>query len=277
MGSLVVPIVAETALSHDRRPRRPQGWRLPSAHVAALHRELGLTDDEAADIEDILGRVPNHLELAMYAVMWSEHCSYKSLPHPPQAPADRGRSGARRPRRERRRPRRRATASPSPSASSPTTTRRPSSPTRARPPARAGSCATSSPWAPAPSPSWTRCASARWTTRGPAGSPRAWSRGSPATATRSACPRSAARSSSTRPTRATRWSTCSASGSCPRSGWCSARPSGEGNLAVLLGLVHRSGRHRRGQRAGLAPASARRPRRTSGPRSRSATPSRRSA
>jgi len=37
-----------------------------------------LTDDEAADIEAILGRVPNHLELAMYAVMWSEHCSYKS-------------------------------------------------------------------------------------------------------------------------------------------------------------------------------------------------------
>ncbi|MGH9106979.1 MAG: phosphoribosylformylglycinamidine synthase subunit PurL [Acidimicrobiales bacterium] len=42
------------------------------------HRQLGLTDDEAADIERILGRRPNHLELAMYAVMWSEHCSYKS-------------------------------------------------------------------------------------------------------------------------------------------------------------------------------------------------------
>jgi phosphoribosylformylglycinamidine synthase len=43
-----------------------------------LHRSLGLTDDEAADIERILGRTPNHLELAMFAVMWSEHCSYKS-------------------------------------------------------------------------------------------------------------------------------------------------------------------------------------------------------
>ena len=43
-----------------------------------LHRALGLTDDEAADIERILGRGPNHLELAMFAVMWSEHCSYKS-------------------------------------------------------------------------------------------------------------------------------------------------------------------------------------------------------
>ncbi len=44
----------------------------------ALHRALGLTDDEAASIAAILGRPPNHVELAMYAVMWSEHCSYKS-------------------------------------------------------------------------------------------------------------------------------------------------------------------------------------------------------
>jgi phosphoribosylformylglycinamidine synthase len=44
----------------------------------AVHRALGLTDDEASAIEKILGRAPNHLELAMYAVMWSEHCSYKS-------------------------------------------------------------------------------------------------------------------------------------------------------------------------------------------------------
>jgi len=43
-----------------------------------LHRQLGLTDEEAASIVRILGREPNHLELAMYAVMWSEHCSYKS-------------------------------------------------------------------------------------------------------------------------------------------------------------------------------------------------------
>src|SRR5258707_3288467 len=43
-----------------------------------LHRSLGLTDDEADDITRILGRPANPLELAMYAVMWSEHCSYKS-------------------------------------------------------------------------------------------------------------------------------------------------------------------------------------------------------
>ena len=45
---------------------------------ASLHRALGLTDDEAAQIDAILGRPPNQLELAMFAVMWSEHCSYKS-------------------------------------------------------------------------------------------------------------------------------------------------------------------------------------------------------
>ncbi|HLX89149.1 MAG TPA: phosphoribosylformylglycinamidine synthase subunit PurL, partial [Acidimicrobiales bacterium] len=50
----------------------------PPADDPSLHRALGLTDDEAARIAEILGRAPNHLELAMYAVMWSEHCSYKS-------------------------------------------------------------------------------------------------------------------------------------------------------------------------------------------------------
>jgi phosphoribosylformylglycinamidine (FGAM) synthase-like enzyme len=43
-----------------------------------LHRQLGMTDDELAAVEAELGREPTHLELAMYSVMWSEHCSYKS-------------------------------------------------------------------------------------------------------------------------------------------------------------------------------------------------------
>ena len=43
-----------------------------------VHRALGLTDDEADEIARILGRPGNQLELAMYSVMWSEHCSYKS-------------------------------------------------------------------------------------------------------------------------------------------------------------------------------------------------------
>ncbi len=43
-----------------------------------LHRALGLTDTELEDIISVLGREPNPLELALYGVMWSEHCSYKS-------------------------------------------------------------------------------------------------------------------------------------------------------------------------------------------------------
>ncbi len=42
------------------------------------HRDLGLTDAEFEDIHARLGRAPNDLELAMFSVMWSEHCSYKS-------------------------------------------------------------------------------------------------------------------------------------------------------------------------------------------------------
>ncbi|MBV7295864.1 phosphoribosylformylglycinamidine synthase subunit PurL [Corynebacterium sp. TAE3-ERU12] len=39
---------------------------------------LGLKDDEYQRIREILGRRPTDAELAMYSVMWSEHCSYKS-------------------------------------------------------------------------------------------------------------------------------------------------------------------------------------------------------
>ncbi|QUH05458.1 phosphoribosylformylglycinamidine synthase subunit PurL [Saccharopolyspora erythraea] len=42
------------------------------------YAELGLKDDEYARIREILGRRPTDAELAMYSVMWSEHCSYKS-------------------------------------------------------------------------------------------------------------------------------------------------------------------------------------------------------
>jgi phosphoribosylformylglycinamidine synthase len=47
--------------------------------VQPLHRRLGVTDEELDAIRDRLGgRDPNELELAMFSVMWSEHCSYKS-------------------------------------------------------------------------------------------------------------------------------------------------------------------------------------------------------
>lgn len=42
------------------------------------NRELGVTDDEYQQIVELLGRRPTSGELAMYSVMWSEHCSYKS-------------------------------------------------------------------------------------------------------------------------------------------------------------------------------------------------------
>jgi phosphoribosylformylglycinamidine synthase len=48
-------------------PSREQPWS-----------ELGLKADEYARIREILGRRPTSSELAMYSVMWSEHCSYKS-------------------------------------------------------------------------------------------------------------------------------------------------------------------------------------------------------
>jgi len=48
-------------------PDRDQPWA-----------QLGLRPDEYARIREILGRRPTSSELAMYSVMWSEHCSYKS-------------------------------------------------------------------------------------------------------------------------------------------------------------------------------------------------------
>ncbi|ARK28703.1 phosphoribosylformylglycinamidine synthase subunit PurL [Halalkalibacter krulwichiae] len=43
-----------------------------------IYREMGLTDDEFAMIEEILGRTPNYTETGLFSVMWSEHCSYKN-------------------------------------------------------------------------------------------------------------------------------------------------------------------------------------------------------
>ena len=41
------------------------------------HRELGLTDFEYERITELLGREPNGVELAMFSLLWSEHCAYK--------------------------------------------------------------------------------------------------------------------------------------------------------------------------------------------------------
>jgi phosphoribosylformylglycinamidine synthase subunit PurL len=43
----------------------------------AAHRQLGLTDSEYERIQGLLGRDPNPVELAMFSLLWSEHCAYK--------------------------------------------------------------------------------------------------------------------------------------------------------------------------------------------------------
>jgi phosphoribosylformylglycinamidine synthase len=57
----------DTVIIASKTPEQSQPWR-----------ELGLKEDEYQRIREILGRRPSSSELAMYSVMWSEHCSYKS-------------------------------------------------------------------------------------------------------------------------------------------------------------------------------------------------------
>jgi phosphoribosylformylglycinamidine synthase len=57
----------DTVKQAEQTPEAGQPWK-----------ELGLKQDEYERIREILGRRPTGAELAMYSVMWSEHCSYKS-------------------------------------------------------------------------------------------------------------------------------------------------------------------------------------------------------
>jgi phosphoribosylformylglycinamidine synthase len=50
---------------------------LASVAEQPLHRALGLTDWENDRIRELLGREPNHFELAVFSLLWSEHCGYK--------------------------------------------------------------------------------------------------------------------------------------------------------------------------------------------------------
>ncbi|WP_327048239.1 phosphoribosylformylglycinamidine synthase subunit PurL [Microbispora sp. NBC_01189] len=58
-------------LDSVKRAQETPGERQPYA-------ELGMKDDEYQRVREILGRRPTGSELAIYSVMWSEHCSYKS-------------------------------------------------------------------------------------------------------------------------------------------------------------------------------------------------------
>ncbi len=60
-------LTQDTVATAAQNPDQPQPFR-----------ELGLKNDEYQRIREILGRRPSDAELAMYSVMWSEHCSYKS-------------------------------------------------------------------------------------------------------------------------------------------------------------------------------------------------------
>ena len=46
--------------------------------IENVWKEHGLTQDEYKQIKELMGKEPNHLELALFGVMWSEHCSYKN-------------------------------------------------------------------------------------------------------------------------------------------------------------------------------------------------------
>ena len=50
---------------------------LASVAEQPLHRALCLTDGELERIRGLLDRDPNHFELAVFSLLWSEHCAYK--------------------------------------------------------------------------------------------------------------------------------------------------------------------------------------------------------
>ncbi|MEY4367216.1 MAG: hypothetical protein RLZ28_631 [Actinomycetota bacterium] len=66
-GAQVAAAAVDTTAVAAATPDKQQPWK-----------ELGLKGDEYNSIREILGRRPTSAELAMYSVMWSEHCSYKS-------------------------------------------------------------------------------------------------------------------------------------------------------------------------------------------------------
>jgi phosphoribosylformylglycinamidine synthase II len=67
LGKKKTPSGVDTVENATQEPDKEQPWK-----------ELGLKEDEYQSIREILGRRPTSSELAMYSVMWSEHCSYKS-------------------------------------------------------------------------------------------------------------------------------------------------------------------------------------------------------
>jgi hypothetical protein len=137
-GKRTSDLGVDTVANAKATPEQPQPYA-----------ELGMAEDEYARVRAILGRRPTSAELAIYSVMWSEHCSYKSSKvhlrqfgdkAPPTdvllvgmgenaGVVDAGEGWA-------------VTFRSSRTTTPPTSSR-----TRAQPPVSAGSFATSSPWA----------------------------------------------------------------------------------------------------------------------------------
>src|SRR3990167_8600958 len=67
----------EYSLSAHLRLEAPP-MTAPQKTMAELAAEYGLAPNEYQVVLDRLGREPNHVELGVFSVMWSEHCSYKS-------------------------------------------------------------------------------------------------------------------------------------------------------------------------------------------------------
>lgn len=73
-----------TASTSEKNPiyaKNPVNPHEPTAAEIAenqLFLAMGMTADEFATVQQILGRLPNYTELGLFSVMWSEHCSYKN-------------------------------------------------------------------------------------------------------------------------------------------------------------------------------------------------------
>ncbi len=62
-----------SAISHQ-----PSDGVTAAVKVKTPWQQMGLSDQEYSQVREILGREPSYPELGMFAVMWSEHCSYKN-------------------------------------------------------------------------------------------------------------------------------------------------------------------------------------------------------
>ncbi len=82
LGQVLATGVRPPALRRDPTAAVWSGPAVKLNHLSSvaqqpLHRALGLTDGEHERIQTLLGRDPNDFELAVFSLLWSEHCGYK--------------------------------------------------------------------------------------------------------------------------------------------------------------------------------------------------------